>query len=579
MPVIKFLGSLKFAVFLIAVLASMLTASTITESVYGTPFAQKLFYRAGWFDLFLAALWLNIFFAAVLRYPFRKKHHIGFVTTHIGILILLIGALLARLLGSEGQMPVLEGEKSNRILQDGLELRVLTPDGRGFAFPMKPQKDGRAGHLRSPDGRIRITVHQTMDKAGMETDVAEGPASDPANAAAKIRLNSERAGLERSFWIIERDPENPHSASMSLGPARIELETPRGARAAEEPTLIVKKAGGEEFQLALGEKTDGTFPAFGGEFKITNLRYFPNAKVIQNELVNSPADTPFNPAVAFDIAKGERVERHTKFALFPDFDSLHGGKSENIFNFKVELKTPAAPAASGMGGSLRLKVSENGQWSYAASSASNPGAARQGSIAPGQSAETGWMDMKFTLEEVRERARVRHEVKPNADEGVFAALLEFQTKQGASERRWIFDQGAVEFKTPDGAYQAALLPASVKVPFVLLLKDFRKKDYPGTMKPASFESDVVLYDPKKNLWFQKTIRMNEPLDYAGWRIFQSSYFGDERGEGSVFTVAKNPGIIFIYGGAIILFAGAFMLFYVTPFSRDSKNTPREKIHA
>ena len=108
---------------------------------------------------------------------------------------------------------------------------------------------------------------------------------------------------------------------------------------------------------------------------------------------------------------------------------------------------------------------------------------------------------------------------------------------------------------------------AVTLPFRLTLLDFRKKDYPGTQNAAAYESDVVLEDSAEGMTLQKKIWMNHPLDHKGYRIFQSSYIQDpERGETSVFTIAKNPGVRFIYSGAIIIFAGAFCVFYVKPLS-------------
>ena len=107
------------------------------------------------------------------------------------------------------------------------------------------------------------------------------------------------------------------------------------------------------------------------------------------------------------------------------------------------------------------------------------------------------------------------------------------------------------------------------VPFILELKDFRKVDYPGTNKPQSFESDVALSDPVEQIRIEKTIKMNKPLDYKGYRIFQSSYIQDpEHGEASVFTVAKDPGITLIYVGSGIMFLGVVLIFYISPFSPD-----------
>src|SRR3989338_8147938 len=100
---IKTLGSLWFAVTLIASLAVILIASTTLESAHGTPFVQRFFYGAGWFDAFLALLAVNIFCSAASRFPYERRHT-GFVVTHTGILMLLLGSLLARLAGVDGQM-------------------------------------------------------------------------------------------------------------------------------------------------------------------------------------------------------------------------------------------------------------------------------------------------------------------------------------------------------------------------------------------------------------------------------------------------------------------------------------------
>ena len=132
--------------------------------------------------------------------------------------------------------------------------------------------------------------------------------------------------------------------------------------------------------------------------------------------------------------------------------------------------------------------------------------------------------------------------------------------------QWVVSGGTAFFETPDGPVFVALGLKSAKVPFALSLKDFRKIDYPGTTQPVSFESDVTLEDSKAGLTIQKTIKMNKPLDYKGYRIFQSSYAQDDEGETSIFTVAKNPGVIFIYSGAVIMFFGIILLFYSKPFS-------------
>ena len=131
----------------------------------------------------------------------------------------------------------------------------------------------------------------------------------------------------------------------------------------------------------------------------------------------------------------------------------------------------------------------------------------------------------------------------------------------------LFEDEPLTLAAPLEGVEMAVRKKSMGLPFSLSLKDFRKVDYPSTQTAMSYESDVVLEDTDENTVIQKTIRMNKPLDYKGYRIFQSSYVQDpDQGEGSIFTIAKNPGIRFIYSGACITFLGILTVFFIKPFS-------------
>src|SRR3989338_6209099 len=133
MPMIQILGSLYFAVSLIAGLALTLIASTLLESFYGTPFVQRHFYQTAWFNIFLSLLAVNILFSAISRFPYKKRHT-GFVMTHAGILLLLAGSLMSSLMGVDGQMMLFEGEKKNGVVLNIYEL-IVHEAGKADAFP------------------------------------------------------------------------------------------------------------------------------------------------------------------------------------------------------------------------------------------------------------------------------------------------------------------------------------------------------------------------------------------------------------------------------------------------------------
>ncbi|MCA9270725.1 MAG: hypothetical protein KDA41_19725, partial [Planctomycetales bacterium] len=117
-------GSLSLAVFVIAGLALTLAMGTFVEAAHGTPAAQFGVYQTWWFNCLLALLAINIFFAAAIRYPW-KRHQTGFVITHIGILVLLLGTGLSRKYGIDAQIMVWEFGTNAWAMEDKMHFRLM----------------------------------------------------------------------------------------------------------------------------------------------------------------------------------------------------------------------------------------------------------------------------------------------------------------------------------------------------------------------------------------------------------------------------------------------------------------------
>lgn len=126
------LASLKLAVVLIALLAVVLGWATFVESRYGTPAVHFGIYGTWWFAALNLLLGLNVLCAALIRFPW-KRHQTGFVVTHAGILVLLVGTLLSRLGGIDAQLPVFEGESEHWAFQDSQHFDLAI-------YPLKPAK-------------------------------------------------------------------------------------------------------------------------------------------------------------------------------------------------------------------------------------------------------------------------------------------------------------------------------------------------------------------------------------------------------------------------------------------------------
>ncbi|RXK05280.1 cytochrome c biogenesis protein [Halarcobacter bivalviorum] len=100
----------------------------------------------------------------------------------------------------------------------------------------------------------------------------------------------------------------------------------------------------------------------------------------------------------------------------------------------------------------------------------------------------------------------------------------------------------------------------LELPFAILLNDFRLHRYPGSNAPSAYESDIKIYDTKNKNTLEYTIYMNNTLDYAGYRFFQSSYTKNE--DGTILLVNKDPGKIPTYIGYFLLFAGLILSLFV-----------------
>lgn len=107
----------------------------------------------------------------------------------------------------------------------------------------------------------------------------------------------------------------------------------------------------------------------------------------------------------------------------------------------------------------------------------------------------------------------------------------------------------------------------IELPFSLQLADFVMEKYPGSMSPSSYESHVVLIDEAAGKKEAIKIFMNNPLEYGGYKFFQSSFDKDEMG--TVLSVNHDPGKIPTYVGYVLLALGMFLNFF-NPSSRFGK---------
>ena len=116
---------IALVVVLLVLLLVAMACATIFESTHRTEQALLIFYKSRWFELLLLLLAVNMLASVVLRYPFSRRH-VGFVLTHVSILVILAGALVTKYWGVDGQVGIQDGQTVNHftIPQDALAIMI-----------------------------------------------------------------------------------------------------------------------------------------------------------------------------------------------------------------------------------------------------------------------------------------------------------------------------------------------------------------------------------------------------------------------------------------------------------------------
>lgn len=101
--------------------------ATFVENDYGTPVAQKLIYKAWWFEGILWYLSLSLIFN-IYRYKLLQKAKIGSLIFHVSFLVIILGAWVTRTTGFEGAMIIREGGSSNVLISTDTYLQIKVHD-------------------------------------------------------------------------------------------------------------------------------------------------------------------------------------------------------------------------------------------------------------------------------------------------------------------------------------------------------------------------------------------------------------------------------------------------------------------
>ena len=224
------------AVVLISVLATVLAWATFLESHYGdkSGAARYAIYEVWWFAAMIAILGLNVLCSALVRLPWKRRH-IGFLLTHAGILLLLVGCLLTNRSGINAILSVYEGQSEWRAFEDAQNL-VLTvkSDGRSepetITIPFTPGPFNWEDYQEKsffPWSLARRDEGLVYDSGGIRLEVL-----DYYNDAKWISLPGAVIGVRSAQDSVDATPELVRLRLRSVDRLRAfeQLLIPRGPR-------------------------------------------------------------------------------------------------------------------------------------------------------------------------------------------------------------------------------------------------------------------------------------------------------------------------------------------------------------
>ena len=561
-----FFASLKLAIFLLVAMVTIFAAGTILESYYGTDAAKILIYDTVWLEALLFLLAVNLAASAFSRWPWQKKH-VGFVLTHLGIIIILIGSLVTKRWMLDAQMPVQKGATESRVTLPDPMLYLFEEDGTGWQIGLKQHAFAWSGEERLTDeskAPVRVTVLDYFPKGRLHEEIvsaAQGPAA--------LQVHLENSFMNQDLWLFSGDEAR---RSVQMGPARLVLsdQLMQASLAPGEDTAYLEfKWPDRMLNIPLKDSLKLPFETAleGTEYRVRLTDLYQNAMIDGGHLVEQPlkeGEAPNRAAVLFLTGPGGE-EKHTVFAKHPDFPTQHGMKP-SATGAQLYYRLPGG-GSRGQSHELRF-VPKDAKLLYQILTGPK---IEQGTVETGKEIATGWMGMIFRVNAFYPAAESRRffTAEPNTTQSTQAmpAVRVRLDSGGESKTLWLGEQMPETVVLGGKTLRIFFGRKQSKLDFKLTLRDFRVEEYPGTDRPASFESDVTLRDDFRGVQKDVTISMNNPLVYRGVRIFQASY-SRTPGEPdiSVFAVGFDPGIGIKYAGAVIMIAGIITMFYFKKFS-------------
>lgn len=588
--VVHLMGSLRLALLLLATISIACIAATITESAFNAKIAQAYIYAHPLFIVWLGVLCLNLFFATLTRWPWQKKHT-GFIVTHAGIIMMLVGAMIGftkgfeatvtldktkepvgRLVGVNRSILMVEGAQTGEFYKIPFDGEIAKPsEARPRRLPL-PETDVRmiidahSTRLREvpvllPDGAstspagFHIRLHGSMVPEPVEAVLQAGSESNRVfdlfgmarvEAVAELPpppkpLAARRIPFQESHLIFSKHPDHPvsHSGSDRASGYRVVLFEEKG-----NWKLRVVSPQGTVSDHALATRPEQVIQVGGTDVEMRVVRFWKDLQVKGGEPVEASSE-PNNPAALVQL-RGT-VEVVPDQAEVPVLYLAHQ-KDGRVAYRTVRGRQVSAEGFLQIDGRVPTgwpmwDVELVGAFPHSALTkkvVEVPGDGEAGDLIPGL------------------RIRLR---SPDGSEGAATWIL-----SGSSRRLQL---GA---KTVLIGYGIETLPLD----FTVQLLDFKVPRYPGTSDPSDYISTVRFQPMQGGEGHEAVVKMNHPASFPpewwktwiglNYKFSQAGWNPDNPNE-TTLQVLYDPGWFLKWAGSLMICFGIFIMFYLRPAAR------------
>lgn len=550
-------GSLWFAAVLLVLLLFAMACATAYESRYGTERVGVTFYNAWWFITLLVLLGVNVLGALVARFPFTRRQ-IGFVITHAAIIVTLVGALVTKKYGIDGNVAIAEGQtvSSFGVSDDTLEISQRKTNTQA-AIDLDDDLFSGFESINEPKvpplqlGGVKAEVVRYLPDASFFNRVVnDSPRLHPA-----VQVSLSATGREDPVWLFENRARTIGAIEVTYRRATDEsqlarlLEDAPDKSAPSKGTVAVTVAG-TAYEIPIEDCTDQAATVGNTAYTVRVMRYMPHATVGADNKVVNASPNPVNPAVEVEVSGPDGREQRLAFARFPDFQSMHGGqKLEDVkirFVSEEDIGSRApVELISGPGNKLHVRFAPPG------------GEVVSREVAIGTPIETPWPSRKLVVHEQYDHARMTsglEPVDPIRENRMPAMLVRIRSGADAQDV-WVQKHRPRPINIDGKMYDLRFGDRPVPLGFQLTLDRFRIGYYPGTRRPRSFESHITVVNPNTGRTQSQVISMNHPADLGAYTLYQSSYKQDGGRSISYLSVARDPGQLVTFIGYIGMVVG------------------------